>query len=116
MLCTNGNPTTAPTEAIAALRVAGARLRYHGDFDAAGLGMAVRAAALGCAPFLMTAADYREALAAASKGNVELPHDATPVPPTPWDVELAVAFQEHRRVVHEEQVMDEVLTAHVDQR
>jgi hypothetical protein len=34
VLCTHGNPTSAPTEAVAALRVAGAQLRYHGDFDA----------------------------------------------------------------------------------
>lgn len=34
VLCTNGNPTTAPSLAIAQLRSCGARLRYHGDFDA----------------------------------------------------------------------------------
>lgn len=42
VLCTHGNPTSAPTEAVAALRVAGAQLRYHGDFDASGLAMAAR--------------------------------------------------------------------------
>ncbi|MGE3287366.1 MAG: DUF2399 domain-containing protein [Pseudonocardia sp.] len=113
VLCTNGNPTTAPTEAIAALRGAGARLRYHGDFDTAGLAMAARAAAMGCVPFLMAAADYRGALTAASASGVELPQDTAHVPPTPWDGALALLFGEHRRVVHEERVMDEVLAAHV---
>ncbi len=60
VLCTNGNPTTAPTEAVTALRDAGARLRYHGDFDVAGLAMAARAHTLGCGPFLMAASDYVE--------------------------------------------------------
>jgi uncharacterized protein (TIGR02679 family) len=116
VLCTNGNPTTAPTEAIARLRSAGAGLRYHGDFDTAGLAMTARAAAMGCAPFLMTAADYRAALAVASSSGVELPHDTAPIPPTPWDDALASAFAESRRVVHEERVMDEVLAAHVSRR
>ncbi len=36
LLCTNGNPTTAPSLAIAQLRSCGARPRYHGDIDAPG--------------------------------------------------------------------------------
>ncbi|MCM3886157.1 DUF2399 domain-containing protein [Frankia sp. R82] len=46
----------APTAAV---------LRYHGDFDAAGLAMAARACHAGCTPFRMSAADYRVAVAAA---------------------------------------------------
>jgi uncharacterized protein (TIGR02679 family) len=110
VLCTNGNPTTAPTEAIADLRRSGARLRYHGDFDAAGLAITARAHAVGCAPFLMSAGDYRAAVAAA--GDVDLPRDPRPAPPTPWDPDLAVAFDDRRLVVHQERVMDEVLRAH----
>jgi uncharacterized protein (TIGR02679 family) len=116
VVCTNGNPTTAPTEAIACLRVSDADLRYHGDFDAAGLAMAARAAAMGCAPFRMTAEDYRAALAVASASGLELPHDTAPIPPTPWDAALASAFAKSRRVVHEERVMDDVLAAHVARR
>lgn len=112
VVCTHGNPTTAPTEAVAALRAAGARLRYHGDLDVPGLAMAARAHAAGCAPFLMSARHYRDALAAAAAAGVDLPHDPTPVPPTPWDPDLAVVFEQRRLVVHEERVMDEVLAAH----
>lgn len=112
LLCTNGNATTAPTEAIAALAATGAKLRYHGDFDVPGLVMTGRAVDLGCVPFRMTAGAYLAALGAATEDGVELPLDAGQVPPTPWDAELARAFEGHRLVVHEERVMDEVLEAH----
>ena len=112
VLCTNGNATTAPVEAIEALHAAGARLRYHGDFDTAGLAMVGRATALGCTPFHMSAGAYRAALAAAVRDDVALPDDAAHVPGTPWDPELAEAFATHRLVVHEERVMDEILGTH----
>jgi uncharacterized protein (TIGR02679 family) len=112
VLCTNGNATTAPIEAIGALRTARARLRYHGDLDAPGLALTGRAADLGCVPFRMTAVAYLAALAAAVEDDVPLPHDAAPVPPTPWDPALAVEFTTHRLVIHEERVMDDVLDAH----
>lgn len=112
VLCTNGNATTAPTEAIAALLSGGARLRYHGDFDTAGLGMAGRALEMGCTPFHMSASDYLAAVEEAGRKALALPRDRGPVPATPWDTELAVAFSTHQLVVHEERVMDEVLRAH----
>jgi uncharacterized protein (TIGR02679 family) len=116
VLCTNGNPTTAPSLAIAQLRLCGARLRYHGDFDAPGLAMAGRARDAGCEPFRMSAEDYLSALAEASAAGVELPRDSAAAPRTPWDPALAIAFDEHRAVVHEERVMDDVLTAIVADR
>lgn len=112
VLCTHGNPTTAPTEAVAALRVAGAQLRYHGDFDAPGLAMAARAHTAGCAPFQMSVRHYRDAVAAAAAAGVDLPRDPAPVPATPWDPDLAIVFEDRRFVVHQERVMDEVLAAH----
>ncbi|WP_261553999.1 DUF2399 domain-containing protein [Frankia tisae] len=112
VLCTGGNPATAPSEAIARLRASGAELRYHGDFDAAGLAMTARALAAGCTPFHMSAADYTAALAAALAADVDLPRDPAPAPDTPWDPDLAAAFDGTRAIVHEERVMDEVLTAH----
>lgn len=112
VICTNGNPTTAPNLAIAQLRASGAHLRYHGDLDAPGLAMAGRARDAGCEPFHMSAANYLAALADARTAGVELPRSATTAPPTPWDPALAVAFDEHRAVVHEERVMEEVLRAH----
>ena len=115
VLCTNGNPTTAPNLAVAQLRACGARLRYHGDFDAPGLAMTGRARDAGCEPFRMSAPDYLAALAEASAAGVELPRDAAAAPTTPWDPALAVAFDKHRAVVHEERVMDGVLSFHVTQ-
>ncbi|GAA4559398.1 TIGR02679 domain-containing protein [Pseudonocardia xishanensis] len=112
VMCTNGNPTTAPSETIASLQSSGADLRYHGDFDATGLAMAARAAALGCTPFLMTAADYHAALAVASSSGVELPRDSGAIPQTQWDAALATAFEASRLIVHEERVMDDVLALH----
>ncbi|EIV94703.1 DUF2399 domain-containing protein [Frankia sp. QA3] len=114
VLCTGGNPATAPTEAIAKLSASGAALRYHGDFDAAGLAMTARAGAAGCVPFRMSAADYRTAVEAARAEGVELPRDPAPAPPTPWDPDLAAAFTAERAIVHEERLMDTVLTAHED--
>ena len=115
VLCTNGNPTTAPNLAVAQLRACGARLRYHGDFDAPGLAMTGRARDAGCEPFRMSAPDYLEAPAEASVAGVELPRDAAALPTTPWDPALAVAFDKRRAVVHEERVMDGVLSSHVAQ-
>jgi uncharacterized protein (TIGR02679 family) len=112
VLCTNGNPTTAPSLAIAQLKSSGASLRYHGDFDAPGLAMTGRAMDVGCEPFHMSARDYLEALADAAAAGVELPRDPAGAPPTPWEPTLAVAFDEHRAVVHEERVMADVLGAH----
>ncbi len=112
VICTNGNPTTAPTEAIAALRASAAELRYHGDFDTPGLAMAARARDMGCRPFRMSAQDYLSALAAAKADGVVLPEDAAPAPPTPWDAELSDTFALHRLVVHEERVMDQILQTH----
>lgn len=112
VLCTHGNPTSAPTEAVAALRVTGAQLRYHGDFDAPGLAMAARAHIAGCAPFQMSVRHYRYAVAVAAAAGVDLPRDPAPAPATPWDPDLAIVFEDRRFVVHQERVMDEVLAAH----
>jgi hypothetical protein len=69
--------------------------------------MTARATGLGCIPFRMTATDYLAALAAAVTEGVVLPHDASPVPATGWDPDLAAVFAAHRLVVHEERVMDD---------
>jgi hypothetical protein len=50
--------------------------------------------------------------------GAELPRDsaAKPNPQTPWHPTLPVAFDEHRAVVHEKRVLDEVLAADVADR
>ncbi len=112
VLTTNGNPATAPSLAIAQLAAAGAVLRYHGDFDAAGLAMTARAAVGGATPWRMDRADYLAATDAAARDGVTLPCDPAPAPATPWDPGLAGEFDRYRAVVHEERVMDALLAEH----
>jgi uncharacterized protein (TIGR02679 family) len=103
MLCTLGNPTTAPLTLIRALLAAGAEVRHHGDLDPAGVGITARLAQLGVVPWRMTAADYRAAV------TPDLRPFEGPVPPTPWDPELQDVMTDYGRAVDEERVMDELL-------
>ena len=105
VVSTNGNPSGAVRLLLDQLLAAGCTVRYHGDFDAAGLAICARMARLGLQPWRMGAADYLEALAAAKEAGVTLPVDERRAPPTPWDPELQSTFDEHRRIVHEERLL-----------
>lgn len=109
VVATNGNPSGAVRLLLDQLAVSGARLRYHGDFDAAGLAICGRMAKVGLVPWRMTAADYESALGAARAGGVMLPGDPTSAPPTPWDPALQATFERHHLVVHEERLLPELL-------
>jgi uncharacterized protein (TIGR02679 family) len=109
VVATNGNPSGAVVVLLDQLAAAGARLRYHGDFDTAGLAICGRLAARGLEPWHMGAADYAGALAAADDAGVELPRDERRCGPTPWDPALRAAFDADRRIVHEERLLDELL-------
>jgi uncharacterized protein (TIGR02679 family) len=106
VVSSNGNPSGAVRLLLAQLARSGAKLRYHGDFDAAGLAMCARMAAGGLEPWRMSAADYLEAVEAADEAGVELPLDAQPAPATPWDSQLEAVFDERRAIVHEERLLD----------
>ncbi|MFC5060903.1 DUF2399 domain-containing protein [Actinomycetospora atypica] len=106
MLCTAGNPTSAPLLLIRRLLAAGAQVRHHGDFDPDGVAITARLAALGVVPWRMTAADYTAALAAADLDGVELRPVGGPVPETSWDPDLRRVMS---RGVDEERVMDGLL-------
>ncbi|MDD7924254.1 DUF2399 domain-containing protein [Actinomycetospora chibensis] len=113
VVCTNGEPTRGVTMLLQALTDAGAHVRHHGDFDAAGLRIAARLHARSVTPWCMDAADYRAAVAQAE--GVELPRvDPDTVSPTPWDPALRDEMRRHGRAVEEERVMDEVLRAHAE--
>jgi uncharacterized protein (TIGR02679 family) len=109
VVATNGNPSTAVRVLLSQLLACGAHVRAHADFDAAGLAICGRLAAMGLKPWRMTSTDYVAAVAAADAQGVELPLDATLPPPTPWDATLHDAFASARRVVHEERLIEDLL-------
>ena len=110
VVATNGNPSGAVLLLLSRLLGAGATLRYHGDFDSAGLAICARLHDLGLVPWRMGAADYLAAADDAARTGVTLPEDHRALPATPWDPALRAAFTERRVVVHEERLLDSLLT------
>lgn len=109
VIATNGNPSAAVRLLLTQLHGSGARLRYHGDFDVAGLAICARMASLGLVPWRMDAGDYLAAITDAEVAGVVLPIDLGRPPTTPWDPLLQDAFAHHRLVVHEERLLPELL-------
>jgi uncharacterized protein (TIGR02679 family) len=103
LVCVNGQYATPSKILLRQLSAAGARLRYHGDFDVGGLRIARRVLQEpGATPWRMCAADYQ----AAPKGKT-LPPDTLLA--SPWDPVLAEVMQRERRAVHEEAVAEILL-------
>jgi uncharacterized protein (TIGR02679 family) len=105
LVCTDGMPSAAQQTLLAQLAAAGARLRYHGDFDRAGLvigNFVMRE--FGAEPWLFGTADY---LSATADHRMALRGDK-PVAAR-WDDRLAGAMSERRVVVHEEGVVETLL-------
>lgn len=109
LVCAGGSPSGAVQLLVRQLLNAGAMVRYHGDFDAAGLALCARMVTAGVSPWRMGAADYLSALTAADADGVTLPVDTSPPPPTPWDPALQEAFDRDRRIVHEERLLPGLL-------
>lgn len=109
VIATGGNPTSAPLTLVGQFLNSGAVVRYHGDFDPAGLGICRRVASLGCEPWLMSARDYDLACEEAIASGVELPRAPGPCGPTPWDNTLQTRFDTVGVVVHEEFVLHRLL-------
>jgi uncharacterized protein (TIGR02679 family) len=102
LVCTDGMPSAAQQTLLAQLAAAGARLRYHGDFDWPGLvigNFLVRE--FGAEPWRFAAADY---LAATAEHGIAL-RAGKPVI-AQWDPELTAAMAARGVVVHEEAVAD----------
>jgi len=103
LVCTGGQPSTAVVELVRNLSAAGAQVRYHGDFDWAGLRIArVLAAQVPWVPWRYRAGDY---LAAVAEGQHSLRLTGSPAP-SPWDPTLATAMAERGLAVEEEFVAD----------
>lgn len=103
LVCVNGQFATPVKILLRQLHAAGARLRYHGDFDAGGLAIARRVIEEHSAtPWRMEAADYL----AAPKGKPIAPGT---LPDSPWDPALSDSMRKALRAVHEEAVADTLL-------
>lgn len=102
VVCTMGRANLVVREVLTRLGHAGAVLRYHGDFDWAGLSLANECVAeFGAVPWLMSVDDYTS-----GQGSVALlggPVEAA------WDPELAPAMRARGLAVHEEAVLDLLL-------
>lgn len=105
LVCTDGMPSAAPQTLLAQLEAAGARLRYHGDFDWAGLtigNFVMRT--FRAEPWRFGRKDY---LAATAQHGIAL-RGGRPVV-AQWDDELAGAMAERGVVVHEEVVAETLM-------
>ncbi len=102
LVCVNGQFASPTLVLLRQLQAAGARLRYHGDFDVGGLIIARRIfGSFNATPWRFSADDY----AAAPKG---LRFDGDPGS-APWSPALASAMRAEGRAVHEEAVAEHLL-------
>lgn len=106
LVCVGGQPGLAAMTLLRAAVSAGARLRYHGDFDWAGIRTGnVLFARLPCSPWRFRATDYLAAIEGTTTG-IALSGD--PLTCT-WDTDLSDALAEHGRAVAQERVLDGLL-------
>ena len=59
---------------------------------------------------MMAASDYQKAVRSAKREGARLDSDVKDCCPTSWDPQLETAFNDQRLIVHEEFVLDEVLS------
>jgi uncharacterized protein (TIGR02679 family) len=111
VISTNGNPSTAVQTLVDYLIWSDADVRYHGDFDAAGLAICGRMLERGCRPWKMDVVDYEAALHQADEHDVRLDRDERRCGETTWDPDLASIFNRDRLIVHEEFVLPELFSA-----
>jgi uncharacterized protein (TIGR02679 family) len=106
LICTEGHPSTAFHRLAGAVADGGGELRYHGDFDWAGVSIAASVMARhGAVPWRMSASDY---LAGVRADREHMPLKGA-AQPTPWDPALAEAMAKTDRVVYEESVTDALI-------
>jgi uncharacterized protein (TIGR02679 family) len=101
LICTEGQPSTAFHRLAAAITGADGALRYHGDFDWPGVGIAASIMDRHHAtPWRFRAPDYQAAIRA-DADHVRLAGSGRP---TPWDPALVRTMTAHGRAVYEESV------------
>lgn len=102
LICINGEPATPARTLLRQLRDAGARLRYHGDFDWRGVAIAARVLRFCNAnPWRFDASSY----GAAPKHH---PLRGKPIA-TPWDPSLSATMETIGKSVHEEAIANTLL-------
>jgi uncharacterized protein (TIGR02679 family) len=105
LICVAGQPSLAAVELIQLVASAGATVRYHGDFDWAGLQIAVSLSrSVDWQPWRFEAADYLEALAQAGCGPDPARLGPNPTA-SPWDPALADAMALEGIALEEEAVV-----------
>jgi len=108
LLCLSGNPAGAGMLALERLMAGGAVVRYHGDFDWPGIAIASRVFLTGTMPWRLSAHDYEEALNGLPADELlELEGRSGT---TPWDPDLARVMARRGLAVHEEALLETLLT------
>jgi uncharacterized protein (TIGR02679 family) len=111
LVCTDGMPAAAQRTLLRQLAAAGARLRYHGDYDVPGVHIGnVLMREFGALPWRFGAREY---IAAVKRAQAE--HDGSKVlegeiVEACWDAGLGAAMLQHGRAIDEETVVDDLLT------
>lgn len=111
LVCTSGQTGTAVLELLIQLTADGARVRYHGDFDWAGLRIAESLRSkVPWSPWRFGAVDYAEAAGrmATRSDALRLPLRGRPAS-SPWDVALSAVMAEEDQAIEEEEVVDLLL-------
>jgi len=110
VVCTMGQPAVVVTALLDGLAATGAELRYHGDFDWAGIAIA-NGLVEGhhCRPWRYCATDYLDALASLAPVVCELPPLGPCSTAACWDDDLTSEMVRAGRAVHEELVLEDLL-------
>lgn len=107
LVCTDGMPAAAQRRLLSLLTAAGARLRYHGDFDWAGIRIANHVMREhGALAWRMSTSDYVSAAEGAPRPGKAL---GIPVVQACWDLQLATAMQVQGVAIAEEAVSESLL-------
>jgi uncharacterized protein (TIGR02679 family) len=107
MVCTDGMPAAAQRVILQQLVAAGGRLRYHGDFDWAGIRIGNYVMReCGARPWRFDAAAYLATVAQAPRPGLAL---AGFEAKASWDEGLTIAMQEHQLSTAEESLADVLL-------
>ncbi|HET7326232.1 MAG TPA: TIGR02679 family protein [Nocardioidaceae bacterium] len=105
LVCGGGHLSGAARKLLRILAEAGAVLRYHGDFDWAGLTIAGTVVdRYGALPWRLDAAHYLTAVRAGAGSPLQ-----SRAADSPWEPALAEAMGEHRVRIEEEHVLDDLL-------